>query len=67
MEAGRGGHTAGTSELNDRSTWKVLETDLPLPRALKKGEEKSLGWGGGWELLGSYLRASFLVTLPESF
>lgn len=36
---------AGRPKLHDRSTWKVLETVLPPPPAVKKGEEKSSGMG----------------------
>lgn len=39
----------------------------PLHQLSRKGRRNPLGWGGGWEPLGSYLRDDFLVTLPESF
>lgn len=39
------GAHAGISKPGGRSTWKVLETVLPPPPAVKKGEEKSSGMG----------------------
>lgn len=46
MPAWRQGRAhAGRPKLHDRSTWEVLETVLPPPLAVKKGEEKSSGMG----------------------
>lgn len=69
--SGRGGeggesHSQVTQQ-GGRSKQEVLEAAWFAP-AVKKGEEKTLWDGGrGWGLLGSYLRANFLVFLTASF
>lgn len=63
MKAGR--------DTGRQSNLGVIESprnsSAPLHQLSRKGRRNPLGWGGGWELLGSYLRANFLVSLPESF